>query len=93
VGSTERGAVLSCTGPSPIRTPTRLLGLAAGALVPVGLLLFAQLLVHYWPELRDTQGPWNRPQFTLLLIVYGIATPWLLGRATFKLTSPAATQR
>jgi hypothetical protein len=87
------GVFCLALGPDAIRMPARLLGLAAGALVPLGLFLLAQLLVHYWPEIRATAGPWDRPQFTLLLMIYGIAAPWLLGRLAFKLISSEAPQR
>ncbi len=50
--------------------------LFAGALVPVGLVLFAGALNHVWP---GTTGPTDVPALTLLLLLYSLVFPWALG--------------
>jgi hypothetical protein len=51
--------------------------LAAGALVPIGLALFAHQLNRIWP---DTTGPTQVPALGGLLALYSLAIPWALGR-------------
>jgi len=51
--------------------------LAAGALVPVGLALFAHQLNRIWP---DTIGPTQVPALGGLLALYSLGIPWVLGR-------------
>jgi hypothetical protein len=67
------------------RAPGLLIALSAliaGAVVPIGLLLFAGALNHVWP---GTTGPLDRPLLTLLLLAYSLITPWSLGRAIARL--------
>jgi hypothetical protein len=66
------------------------LGLAAmlaGAVVPVGLVFVAGGLNHVWP---GTTGPTDVPALTLVLLVYSLVSPWLLGRAMTRLPGIAA---
>lgn len=51
--------------------------IAAGALVPVGLVVFAHQLNRIWP---DTTGPTEVPALTALLALYSLGVPWTLGR-------------
>jgi len=51
--------------------------LAAGALVPVGLVLLAHQLNRIWP---DTIGPTQVPAMAGILALYSLAVPWALGR-------------
>ena len=80
-------------GPRPARPLMRLLALISGTLVPVGLFLLGGLMGHLWPELRDTDGPFDRPLLSLPLLVYGLAAPWLLGRLARRLRPAEVTAR
>jgi hypothetical protein len=58
--------------------------LAAGALVPVGLVLLAHQLGKIWP---DTNGPTDAPLMTLILACSALVLPWLLGRLVRRIPS------
>jgi hypothetical protein len=51
--------------------------LAAAALVPIGLVLLAHQLNRIWP---NTARPTEVPIMALLLALYSLVIPWLLGR-------------
>jgi hypothetical protein len=59
--------------------------LAAGALVPVGLALFAHQLNRIWP---DTTGPTQVPALGGLLALYSLGIPWALGRLIRRWVRP-----
>jgi len=69
------------TGPTLVRT--RLFALVSGILMPVGLVFFGQFIGRYWP---DTTGPFDSPLLSLSLALYGLLTPWLLGRVALILS-------
>ena len=56
---------------------------AAGALVPLGLTLLRGAMGRAWPGL---DGPVAAPLMTLLLVVYAVLIPWLLGRLITRAT-------
>ncbi len=49
----------------------------AGALVPLGLVSLGHLLNAVWP---NTTGPAKAPIMALLLVLYSLGVPWVLGR-------------
>ena len=51
--------------------------LAAGALVPVGLVVLAHQLNRIW---SNTTGPTQVPGMACLLALYSLGVPWALGR-------------
>jgi hypothetical protein len=59
----------------------------AGALVPMGFTLLAGSLGHVWP---NTEGPFDAPVMTLLLVAYSLLIPWLLGRLITRSARPRA---
>jgi|ERR1700728_246907 hypothetical protein len=69
------------TRPSPVRT--RLFAVIGGILMPVGLVFFGHFLGRYWPH---ATGPFDSPLLTLYLALYGLLTPWLLGRVALILS-------
>jgi len=64
------------------RLPLALTAFMAGALIPVGLVFLAHALNHVWP---GTTGPLDQPLLTLMLLVYALVIPWVLGRAISRL--------
>jgi hypothetical protein len=58
--------------------PLAIAAALAGGIVPVGLVFLAGALNHVWP---DTKAPTDVPALTLILILYSLVTPWVLGRA------------
>lgn len=61
--------------------PARLMALMGGAIGPWVILSLARVEGHFWPSLRDTSGPLDRPLMTLPILVCALLTPWLAGRA------------
>ena len=59
----------------------RLAALIGGAIGPWVILGLAQVEGHFWPSLRDTSGPLDRPLMTLPMLVCALLAPWLAGRA------------
>jgi ABC-type uncharacterized transport system permease subunit len=70
-------------GTRPTLVRTRLFAVISGILTPVGLVFFGHFVGRYWP---DTTGPFDSPQLTFYLALYGLLTPWLLGRAALILS-------
>jgi hypothetical protein len=60
----------------PINRSRALAAFAAGALVPIGLVLLGHSLSKFWP---NTTGPTDAPLMALLLALYSLGMPWLLG--------------
>jgi hypothetical protein len=71
------------TGTGPTLVRTRLFALVSGILIPVGLVFSGQFIGRYWP---DATGPFDNPLLTLYLALYGLLTPWLLGRVALMLS-------
>jgi len=67
-------------GTGPTRAYPCWFAVAAGAFVPICLVLLGQAMGLLWPEIRDTTGPFDRPLLSLPLLLYGLGAPWLLGR-------------
>jgi hypothetical protein len=74
------------TGPRPVRT--RVIAVVSGVLMPVGLVLFGHLLGRYWPH---ATGLFDSPLLTLYVALYGLLTPWLLGRVALTLSRSSAS--
>jgi uncharacterized membrane protein len=78
------------TRPSLVRT--RLFAVISGILMPVGLVFFGHFLGRYWPLVT---GAFDSPPVTLYIYIalYGLLTPWLLGRVALILSrsSPSDT--
>lgn len=66
----------------PVNRSRALAALAGGALVPIGLALLGHTLNTIWP---DTTGPTDAPLMTLLLALYSLGIPWLLGRLIIRI--------
>jgi hypothetical protein len=71
------------TGTGPTLVRTRLFALVSGILIPVGLVFSGQFIGRYWP---DATGPFDSPLLTLYVALYGLLTPWLLGRVALILS-------
>jgi hypothetical protein len=57
----------------------------AGTLVPMGFTLLAGSLGRVWP---NTEGPFDAPVMTVLLMAYSLLIPWLLGRLITRSAHP-----
>jgi len=78
-------------GTGPTRSYPRWFAVAAGAFVPIGLVLLGQGVGLLWPEIRDTTSPFDRPLLSLPLLVYGLGASWLLGCLARTATSSEVT--
>jgi hypothetical protein len=77
VGWAALTGLLIALGVSASSVPRAAAALAAGALIPVGLVLWAHQLNRLWP---DTTSPTQVPAMAGLLALYVLAVPWALGR-------------
>jgi hypothetical protein len=76
-------------GASAVTRTRAVTALAAGALVPVGLVVVAHQLNRIWP---DTTGPTQVPAMGCLLSVYSLGVPWTLGRLILRWVRPYPQQ-
>jgi len=76
-------------GPRRSLVRTRLFALMSGIIMPVGLVYLGHILGRYRP---DTTGAFDSPLLTSCLAVYGLLTPWLLGRVALILSRSSASR-